>query len=246
MSALWLKAQWPAPANVHAGVSLRQANVGISKPPYDRFNLGAHVGDEPAHVEHNRIALQQQLSLSKKPCWLNQTHGIAVATLPSPQITPDADASTTTQSDTVCSILTADCLPVLLCNRQGTQVAAAHCGWRSLAGGVLENTLAQFANPHRELLAWLGPCISQPHYQVGLDVYDAFVDACPSDAWAFLPEENNRFRANLRLLAVLRLHRLGLTQVFSSEHCTVDDARFYSYRQNNTTGRMASLIWFTR
>ena len=232
---------WPAPGNVHAFMTTRSA--GASTGSYAGLNLGDHTGDDAGAVARNRAQLR--LLLPADPCWLKQVHGHAVCRADDPASSRAADAAVARQSRVVCAVLTADCLPVLLCHRAGGVVAAAHAGWRGLAGGVLEAAVAAMGVPPRELLAWLGAAIGPQAFQVGAEVRAAFVADLPACAEAFTPDAvPGKWRADIYQLARLRLARVGVTDVFGGGLCTVTDAaRFYSYRRDGATGRMASCIW---
>ena len=255
----WLEPDWPAPATVRACCTTRQG--GVSLAPYDSFNLGDHVGDEAGAVQANRAYLQQVLQLPQAPAWLQQVHGTTLLRLPQQcEGVAQADASVTNQAGCVCAVLTADCLPLLFCDRQGTTVAAAHAGWRGLAAGVIEATVAGLQVAPQELLVWLGPAIGPAAFEVGEDVRQAFITHDAQAAAAFVENEtvandvieshaaaeSGRWFADIYALARLRLHGLGITQLYGGGLCTYTDRqRFYSYRRDHTTGRMASLIWLT-
>lgn len=249
MSALApLLARWPAPAGIHALQTTRAG--GVSPAPYDTLNLGGNTGDEPAHVAENRRRLREQLGLPSEPLWLRQVHGVTVQEAVNIAAEPPcADAACTTQAGVVCAVLTADCLPVLFCSDDGQWLAAAHAGWRGLAAGVLEATLARASRPPARLLAWLGAAIGPAHFEVGPEVRAAFVQVHEEDAMAFAPGHDGRWQADLYQLARLRLARAGVSRVYGGGLCTYADAqRFYSFRrachrQAPETGRMATLIW---
>ncbi len=237
---------WPTPTGVHAAITGRRG--GYSRPPYDGFNLASHVGDEIAAVERNRQLLRESLSLPGQPCWLNQVHGIDVVDATDSGDVPDADGSYSREKEKICLVLTADCLPILLCNREGSEVAALHAGWRSLANGIVATGVARFASSH--LLAYLGPAIGASSFEVGSDVYAAF--QANSGVWGssaeiaacFFPTTQNHWHADLYGLAKLALRAVGVEQVFGGDFCTyTEQARFYSFRRDGDTGRMASLIW---
>lgn len=244
MSALlhpeWIVPQWPAPAGVRALITTRAG--GVSHGAYASLNLSGRVGDDPAAVERNRELLRA--ALPADPVWLHQVHGTTVvdaaATLP---LTP-ADASFTRTRHVICGVLTADCLPVLLAHRGGQAVGVAHAGWRGMAGGVIEATLAQMGVAAAEVLAYLGPAISQPAFEVGQDVYEAFVNNDKQASAAFAPAAAGKFHADLYALARLRLAQAGVHDIYGGGYCTYTDTqRFYSYRRDHITGRMAALIW---
>ena len=236
---------WPAPKTVHALITTRQG--GVSLPPWDTLNLGTHVDDNPADVAENRRRLALATGLDAgKISWLRQVHGTGVVTLP---VTPDAEAdgSTATGAGLVCAILTADCLPVLFCDRAGRRVAAAHAGWRGLADGVLERTAAVFDRPD-EVMAFLGPAIGPAAFEVGAEVRDAFVAGDPAAEAAFRPSQRKpeTYMADIYTLARQRLVRAGVSAVYGGGLCTVSDPdRFFSYRRDGLTGRMAALIWLS-
>lgn len=234
---------WPAPDNVRAVSTTRQG--GISKSPYDGLNLGDHVGDEPASVWRNRDHLQQQLKLPSSPAWLQQVHGTHIHSLVTSLQQPvTADASVTVRRGLVCAVMTADCLPLLLCDRTGRKVAAIHAGWRGLCAGIIEKTIQQMQLPVDQLLVWLGPAIGPQAFEVGGDVRDAFVAQDGRANEAFVQRDECHWLADIYLLARQRLMKQGVEAVFGGEFCTHSQAElFYSYRRDGTTGRMASLIW---
>ncbi len=240
---VFIRPRWPAPPGVAAAVTTRAG--GASRPPFDGFNLADHVGDDPAAVAANRARLRAALDLPGEPAWLRQVHGCGVAVLTAaPAATPEADAAVTAAPGVVCAVLTADCLPVLLCSRDGGRVGAVHAGWRGLAAGVLEAAVAALGVPPADVLAWLGPAIGPSAFQVGPEVRAAFVETDPGAEEAFVPDGGDRWRADLQALARRRLAACGVEQVFGGGPCTHGDpARFYSYRRDGVTGRMAALIW---
>ncbi len=246
----WLTPRWPAPACVRAAATLRTG--GVSLPPYDSLNLGTHVGDDALAVQTNRARLRQALQLPAEPCWLNQVHGTTVVEAGAYETPPKADACiarSANQANRVCVVMTADCLPVLFCNREGDRVAAAHAGWRGLANGVLESTVSALGVPGSELMAWLGPAIGPDAFEVGDEVRIAFLSQDAGNATCFRSSDRHgHWYADLYQLARRHLARLGVTAVYGSEWCTVtDEARFFSHRRDGhaggQTGRMASLIW---
>jgi len=233
---------WPVPAHVRAAVTTRAG--GVSVGPYASLNLGDHVGDEPAAVVENRARLVQVLRLPAEPRWLKQVHGTCALDAAAAIGGCEADAAFTALPGVVCAVLTADCLPVLFCDRAGTRVAAAHAGWRGLAAGVLERTMDTLGTAPADVLAWLGPAIGPQAFQVGEEVRTAFVSQDQAAATAFRPHGEGRWLADLYALARLRLSRHGVAAVYGGGLCTFSDpARFFSYRRDGATGRMASLIW---
>lgn len=220
----------------------------MSPPPFDRFNLGLRSGDDPALVEENRAHLVEHYSLPATPCWLQQVHGVAVLRVAGPPTDePVADASVTSVPGCVLAVLTADCLPVVFCNRQGSELAVAHAGWRGLVGGVLEATVASLCSPPEQLLAWLGPAAGPDRYEVGDEVRDAFLAAGKDADCAFRATRPGHWLVDLPALARLRLLRAGLDPrcVSGGDLCTIaDPQRFYSHRRDARTGRMATVAWF--
>lgn len=257
MNPDWLIPRWPAPAQVHAVCSTRAG--GVSDAPFQSFNLGDHVGDEPGKVAVNRGILQQ--AMGAQPVFLSQVHGTRVLQINAS--TPhgeEADACLADQPNLACTIMVADCLPVLLTHRAGTVVAAVHAGWRSLAGqggiGVLEKTLASFralalmdkAKTATEMIAWLGPCIGPDAFEVGDDVRDAMLAHDTTAQRMFRRHGADKWLADLQGLARLRLVALGVTQIHgndgSTPWCTVaNPSRFFSHRRDGVSGRMAAGIW---
>ena len=256
---------WPAPKNVRALQTTRIG--GVSAVPYDSFNLGDHVADAPLTVARNRMLLQPLLPT--EPVWLQQVHGVAVADAAQAACWPEADACISAHPGAVCVIMTADCLPVLLCNDSGTVVGAAHAGWRGLCDGVIEQAVHAMKVPPATLMAWLGPAIGAQAFEVGEEVRAAFVARQPEAAAAFTPSplrgapkagnplsakadaelsqgggEGEKWLADIHQLARLRLQALGITRIYGGGLCTyTDSARFFSYRRDGVTGRMGTFIW---
>lgn len=250
----WLVPDWPAPPWVRAAATTRRG--GVSLGAYAGFNLGDHVGDDPARVRANRQLLRAALGLPAEPVWLRQVHGCAVACAAtggeSGEATGgepggaacEADAAVAIGPGSVCAVLTADCLPLLLTDRAGTRVAAIHAGWRGLVAGVIEAAVARLAAPPGDVLAWLGPAIGAAAFEVGGEVRARFIAADPRAAAAFAPVGGDKWLADLYLLARQRLAALGVAGIWGGDRCTYrDPERFYSYRRDGVTGRMASLIW---
>jgi polyphenol oxidase len=240
-----LEFEWKLPRGVRAAFTTRIG--GVSVAPWDSFNLGAHVGDDPEHVAANRARLRAMLALPAEPAWLSQVHGVDVLDLDAAQpgvSVPTADAVVTRQRGSVCVIMVADCLPVLFASRDGERIGAAHAGWRGLAAGVLEQTVQALGVPTGELTAWLGPAISRDHFEVGDVVCEAFIAQDAGATMAFSRNDRGRWQADLVALARRRLNALGITDVSGGEWCTfADRERFFSHRRNGKGGRMAALIW---
>jgi len=237
-----IEADWPAPSNVRAVATTRAG--GVSVGAFESLNLGAHVGDDAGAVAENRRRLRAAVALPRDPVWLNQVHGTVVVEAMPYDAPPTADASFARSPGQACVVLTADCLPVLLCDRDGSRVAAAHAGWRGLAGGVVESALRAMDVAPSRVLAWLGPAIEQDMFEVGPEVREQFVARSPENAQAFKANARGRWQADLYDLARRELARLGVTQVFGGGfRCYADRDRFYSYRRDGVTGRMATLVW---
>ncbi|MDG1819028.1 MAG: peptidoglycan editing factor PgeF [Porticoccaceae bacterium] len=254
MAEHFLSPDWPAPAEVKSAITLRSG--GCSRTPFDTNNLAMHVEDSEVDVQSNRNRLIETLALPAQPLWLDQCHGTALVYvpeyLPAPQQTPTADGSYTDKVNTVCAILTADCLPVLFCNQSGTQVAAAHAGWRGLCGGILRNTVATFKHSPREVMAYLGPAIGPQVFEVGAEVLQAFLQNAQNEYQqqavraAFKPVAGSadKYLANLYDLARAELSASGVTEIYGGNYCSYTDSdHFYSFRRESKTGRNASLIW---
>jgi YfiH family protein len=249
MDARWLVPDWPAPQNVRAMCTTRSG--GVSGGRYESLNLGDHVGDDPAHVAANRGLLRQAIGV--RPVFLQQVHGSQVALLEGAgNPLPDgaaADACTTAESGLACTIMVADCLPVLFTDKAGRRVAAAHAGWRGLAGGVLEAAAAHFGPGPGSILAWLGPCIGPRAFEVGPEVKAAFEAHAPAAAGCFSPAAaDGKWLADLPALARQRLRAAGIEAVYGNDGsdgwCTVGNpSRFFSHRRDGISGRFAALVW---
>lgn len=232
---------WPAPANVHVVQTTRQGGYGAK--PFDSLNLGNHVGDDPLVVEKNRQSLAELLP--SEPIWLEQVHGTHVIQAEHTTCHPTADACVAHTVNAVCVVMTADCLPVLLCDQAGSVVAAVHAGWRGLAAGVIEATVSAMRTKPEQLMAWLGPAIGASAFEVGTEVRDVFMQHDDAAATAFMPHAE-KYLADIYSLARQRLSVLGIHQVYGGQYCTFSDPqRFFSYRRDGNTGRMATLIWLT-
>jgi len=254
---LFIKPEWPAPINIRALCTTRLSgnagdNVkGQSNPPYDYFNVATHVGDNPLAVQQNRQILTEQACLVNSPFWLDQQHTVEAVCLDNlsaqnwqPVI---ADASWSTQTNHVALVMTADCIPLLITNLEGSLVCAIHAGWKGLADGIVSKTIQALPEQPQNLLVWIGPCIRQAHFEVGLDVYEMFCAKIPNNQRFFkkqMPITEGKYFADIAGLLKLELKKIGLTHIYDSELCSyADSERFYSYRRDGATGRMASLIW---
>ncbi len=250
---------WPVPDSVKSIITTRKG--GVSTGPYTSLNPAFHVGDNPENVARNRQLISQQIKLNSSPQWLEQVHGVDVFEARAGERKaagtesldrypgneePCADAVVTSERGLPCAVMTADCLPVLFCNRSADRVGVAHAGWRGLQAGVLENTCASFKESPDQLMAWLGPAIGPRQFEVGEEVRDAFLATSLKTSVAFKANRDNpgHWFADLYLLAKIRLHRFGLNAIYGGDFCTYSDSeRFFSYRRDRVTGRMASIIW---
>jgi len=240
---------WPAPPNVRAAFTTRSGGTSTGK--FASLNLGDHVGDDAVAVAQNRALLQQHLPLPGTPKWLKQVHGTTLLNAGDADGALPGDAAYTRRPNTVCAVLTADCLPLLVADTMGTMVGVIHAGWRGLAAGVIEKSIVAMRaalndQPGSELLVWLGPAIGPDSFEVGDEVRQIFLQHERKAAFAFTPRDNDKWLANIYLLARQRLAEIGLsqTQIYGGGECTFSDpARFFSYRRDGETGRMAGLIW---
>ena len=246
-----LQPEWPAPASVSAISTQRCSlldNTEETPSIYAGLNLALHVGDAPERVKQNRRRLRQQCQLPSEPLWLDQVHGIEVinATETTGNTTPEADGSISLIPNKVCVVMTADCLPLLICNRQGNKVAAAHAGWKGLANGVIEATIERLDEAPENLLVWLGPAIGPVAFEVGEEVRQQFIQQQASADAAFKPVRAGHYLADIYTLARLRLQAMGVSAIYGGTECTFTDAdHYYSYRRDGKTGRQASLIWLS-
>ncbi|MCL1078134.1 peptidoglycan editing factor PgeF [Parashewanella spongiae] len=237
-----LKIDWPVPENV--GIAMTNRHGGFSLSPFNSLNLGEHVGDNKKKVVVNRQVLVTKLNLPAEPHWLNQVHGTEVIDL-SLSDTIVADGSYTNELGKVCAVMTADCLPVLLCDKAGTQVSALHAGWRGLCNGVIENGVSKFDCSSQELIAYLGPAIGPKAFEVGTEVMEAFCEV-DEKAMSCFTAADDKYLANICGLAIQRIKKLGVTKIFSCNHCTYNNVDYFSYRRDKITGRQASLIWLKK
>lgn len=233
---------WPAPVRVKAIQTTRQG--GQSKAPYQSLNLGMHVGDDGYTVAANRNFLNTLCP--SEPVWLEQVHGTSVLMAETAGCAPQADACITRKPNAVCAVMTADCLPVFLCDDAGTVAGVAHAGWRGLAEGVIESTVIAMKVQPSTIMAWLGPAIGPQAFEVGPEVRAAFLKKDAASEFAFV-RKGDKYLADIYLLARQRLHALGVTRIYGGDFCTFSDPdRFFSYRRDGRTGRMASLIWLSQ
>lgn len=235
---------WPAPETVRACATTRLGGCGTGG--YATFNLAAHVGDDPVNVQRNRALLRDALALPAEPTWLQQHHGVRVIDAAATPAEPSADGVFTTRTDRVCAVLTADCVPLLLCDRAGTRVAALHGGWRGLLDGIVANGIAALGVPPTELLAWIGPAIGAANYPVQDDLRQRFLAADPANDRFFASVEG-RLNFDLAGYCAVRLAACGVQSIYRSDRCVYREAEtFFSYRREPITGRMATLIWLRR
>ncbi len=242
MSLNFITPNWPAPKNIRAYTTTRSG--GVSQAPYDSFNLAAHGGDDLEAVQKNRALLKETLNLPNEPAWLSQNHTTIAVEITANYQKQEADASFAREANQVCVVMTADCLPLLVCNQAGTEIAAIHAGWRGLADGVIEATIKKLNSDPKDLLVWLGPAMGPAHYQVGSDTRDAFLKHDPKAESGFYQQDATHWLLDMYHIARQRLHALGITAIYGGGHCTyTEQDKFFSYRRAAKTGRMATLIW---
>ena len=238
----WLTANWHAPSHIHAGTTMRYG--GISTDPYDQLNLGMHVEDGHNSVLKNRERLFRYLKLPAEPVWLNQVHGNNIIQIDSEITDKTADGSYSREENKVCVVMTADCLPLLLCDNEGKQIAAIHIGWRGLSKNIIPVALEKFTCAHDKLISWLGPCIGADHYEIDTTVYDATKKIFAGAEECFIETCTGHWLMDLKQLVSKQLITLGVGHIYTSSYCTFSDqTRFFSHRRDGTTGRIASLIW---
>lgn len=238
---LWLWADWPAPKHVRAGTSLRCK--GTSLQPFNELNLGLHVGDETKNVLNNREILSQHLKLPSDPVWLDQIHSTNIISINDRPIDTSADGSYTTEETSVCTIMTADCVPILFCDAAGTKVAAIHAGWKGICNGIIEKAANLFSNPDT-VFVWIGPCISGKYYEVGRDVYEQCLEHEITLKSAFSQKNEDHWQCELAKIVKIILNNSGVGLIYECGLCTYKmDKLFYSYRREGVTGRTASMIW---
>lgn len=250
MAENFLIPDWPAPAQVKSAITLRSG--GCSRAPFESNNLALHVEDNASDVQKNRDSLVDSLALPAQPLWLNQCHGTDLVYVPQASQAASADGSYSDKANTVCAILTADCLPVLFCNQSGSQVAAAHAGWRGLCGGILRKTVATFKHSPDQVMAYLGPAIGPQVFEVGAEVLQAFLHSAQNAqhkqaviaAFKAVDGSADKYLADLYALARAELAASGVVEIYGGNYCSYSDSeRFYSFRREPKTGRNASLVW---
>ena len=240
-SECWIPADWPAPENIRAGTTIRQN--GYSLDNFSSLNLATHVGDDVDNVEKNRKYLIESLDLPSSPVWLSQYHSNDIVCLNDNLQTLKADGAYTTQRNKICTVMTADCVPLLFCNQSGTQIMAIHAGWKGICKGIIENAIKIYADP-KQLMVWIGPCIHAKHYEVGRDVYEACIQHLPMSQEAFIQTDNNHWHCDLVTLVKIILKNSQIGAIYECGLCTFEqEALFYSYRRDGETGRTASMIW---
>ena len=241
-SGLWLNAEWPVPGRVRAGCTTLHS--GFSSPPYTGLNLARHVGDEETTVERNRSLLESELGLPSPPLWLEQIHGDRIIDSDDWFSGVRADACFSRERNVVCAVLSADCLPLLLCNEEGSQVAALHLGWRGICSTLLDQAISSFGAGSGGIRAWIGPHIHSRHYEVGEEVRQACEEAISGTDHAFIYSSRGKWRMSLSALVRQQLLKRGISMIYACNLCTFEEQdKFYSYRRENITGRVASLIW---
>lgn len=238
---LWLWADWPAPKHVRAGTTIRLG--GHSQAPYNDLNLALHVGDEPGNVKKNREIIINYLELQSDPIWLDQTHSSNIIPINTAPENREADGSFTTKQHKVCTIMTADCVPVLFCNNKGTKIASIHAGWKGICRGIIENAIKEFSEPD-SMLAWIGPCISSEYYEVGKDVYERCLNHSTPLKSEFNQIDEDHWHCDLANIVKIILKNTGVGAIYECGLCTYKmDDLFFSYRREGNTGRTASMIW---
>jgi len=238
----WITPNWPAAPRVRALITTRAG--GVSSGAFASLNLGEYAGDDPRNVARNREILRGVLPA--EPLWLRQVHGAIAVNATEATPGSEADGAVARVAGAVCAVLTADCLPVLLAERDGKVVGIAHAGWRGLASGIVGSVVRLMGVPAQDLIAYIGPGIGPRRYEVGEDVRLAFVGADPESERAFGPRPNGRYLADLYELARGRLESAGVAEIHGGDFCTASDQRFFSYRRDRITGRMASLVWLEK
>ena len=241
MEKFWMKAGWPAPNHVKAGTSVRVG--GHSSPPYNESNVSLNVGDDPKKVKENRIELLMHLGISTEPIWLKQEHNKKILLVDETPTDIKADGSYTTKKNKVCVVTTADCVPILFCNNEGTKVAAIHAGWKGICMGIIDDTIKIFDRPE-SVFVWIGPCISKKHYEIGEDVYSNFLNYSDSLENSFKKNNNQKWSCCLNNIVKTLLKNSGVEKIYDCGLCTYElGDLFFSHRRDGNTGRMATMIW---
>tara|TARA_B100001250_G_scaffold60616_1_gene47305 strand:- start:651 stop:1394 length:744 start_codon:yes stop_codon:yes gene_type:complete len=239
----WIKANWSAPNNIKAGTSTRAG--GYSDPPYDESNLSLNVGDDPKKVKKNRDKILSNLKISTDPIWLEQSHSKKILLVNKKPKDINADGSYTTIKNKVCVVTTADCVPILFCNNEGTKVAAIHAGWKGICMGIIENAIEIFDSP-KSIHVWIGPCISKKYYEISKDVYSNFLHYSDLLENSFEKKNNEKWSCCLNSIVKTTLRKSGIKKIYSSDLCTYElDKLFFSYRRDGDTGRNATMIWIS-
>lgn len=243
MTIEMIRADWPLQSRIAALTTTRHG--GVSSSPYTDLNLAIHVGDQYKDVKQNRIVLREQLALDDEPKWLQQVHSKIVVN--ANEVVPDAvtaDAVYTDQAGIICGVLTADCLPIAFANQEATCVAVAHAGWKGLLDGVIQETVKTMSTVAKPDYAWLGPAIGAQDFEVGRDVYQPFIEQNAEFAKAFTANDRGKWYLDIYFAASIVLKSLGINKIYGGKHCTYTESeRFFSYRREANTGRMATLIW---
>ena len=237
----WIWADWPAPKHIRAGFSIRKG--GYSEGQFSTLNLASHVGDNKIHVEKNRDYLINQLKLSSSPVWLSQTHSNHIVCLDNKTINKNADGAYTTKNNRICTVMTADCVPLLFCDQSGKQVAAIHAGWKGICKGIIDKAIKIYHDTSK-IMVWIGPCISAKHYEVGIDVYNNCLNYLSLTKDAFIETDKNHWNCDLVSLVNIILKKSQVGAIYECGLCTYEqEDMFYSYRRDGETGRTASMIW---
>ena len=241
MEKFWIQADWPTPNHVKAGTSIRIG--GYSHPPYNESNLSLNVGDEPKKVKKNRVKLLTNLGIDTEPVWLKQEHSKKILSVDEKPIDIKADGSYTTKKNRVCVVTTADCVPILFCNNEGTKIAAIHAGWKGICMGIINNTIKIFDCPE-SVFVWIGPCISKKYYEIGEDVYSNFLNYSDSLENSFEKNGAQRWSCSLNNIVKTLLKNSGIKKIYDCGLCTYElNDLFFSYRRDGNTGRTATMIW---
>ena len=239
----WIAADWPAPKHIKAGTTVRGYDHGYSKAPFNSLNLAQHVGDDPSIVNTNRKTISESLELMSDPVWLDQCHSSKIVCIDTTPNNFEADGSYTTKKNHICTVLTADCVPFLICDDKGLKIAAIHAGWKGICHGIIENALKAFSD-YKSIMVWIGPCINSEFYEVGNDVYNACISHLNLLEGAFTPGRQGHWQCDLSKIVRIIFKNVGVGAIYECGLCNYKmDNLFYSYRRDGITGRTASLIW---